>query len=242
MGTRGIFGVRIDGTDKLMYNQFDSYPDALGVDMLNDARTMLSEWGLEKMKERARALKLVNEETPPPTTEEIAMLEDFSNFDVGEQTDTDWYCVLRELQGKIMDTLVVGYGHDGSNFIYDSLFCEWGYIINLDEGLLEVYRGFQNTPHNKGRYADGRNVPGMCDGYYPSALINTFPLDDLPDERGFMVAIHRGDMNDEEAILHIVEEYGEVEIDMARDMFGVNDPESVIKALQAKGHEIEAVY
>ena len=30
MGTRGLWGFRKDGKDKLTYNHFDSYPDCLG--------------------------------------------------------------------------------------------------------------------------------------------------------------------------------------------------------------------
>lgn len=41
MGTRGIFGVRINNQDKLMYNQFDSYPSSLGTDLVNQLQEML---------------------------------------------------------------------------------------------------------------------------------------------------------------------------------------------------------
>lgn len=34
MSTRGAYGFRIDGQDKITYNHFDSYPDSLGVNLL----------------------------------------------------------------------------------------------------------------------------------------------------------------------------------------------------------------
>jgi hypothetical protein len=41
MGTRGLFGFRCDGTDKLAYNHLDSYPDCLGEKMLTCIREQL---------------------------------------------------------------------------------------------------------------------------------------------------------------------------------------------------------
>lgn len=43
---------------------------------------------------------------------------------------------------------------DYHTFLYDSLFCEWAYIINLDTKKLEIYKGFNKNPNAKGRYAD----------------------------------------------------------------------------------------
>jgi len=54
----------------------------------------------------------------------------------------------RDFQGCIE----IGQMVDGIDFIKDSLFCEWAYLINLDRGVLEVYRGFQHKPA-KNRYA-----------------------------------------------------------------------------------------
>ena len=43
---------------------------------------------------------------------------------------------------------------DYKTFLYDSLFCEWAYIINLDTKKLEIYKGFNKNPNAKGRYAN----------------------------------------------------------------------------------------
>lgn len=174
MGTRGLMGVVAGGAVKATYNHFDSYPGGLGIDLVKQIEDMLTRHGIKKMKKWALALKMVDNETPP-TAKQINTLEGFANLQVGSQTDEDWYCLLRELQGNLTDTLVVGYMIDGSNFAKDSLFCEWGYLVNLDDQILEVYRGFQKSPHEKGRFAELET-----DGeFYPIALICTFPLDDI---------------------------------------------------------------
>jgi hypothetical protein len=68
------------------------------------------------------------------------------------------------------------------DFIKDSLMCEWAYIVNLDTNKLEVYKGFQDKPHEKGRYASTAHR----EGYYPCALVAEFPLGRLPRFEAFL--------------------------------------------------------
>ena len=42
---------------------------------------------------------------------------------------------------------------DYSSFLANSLFCEYAYIINLDEKVLEFYCGNNKNPNGNGRYA-----------------------------------------------------------------------------------------
>ena len=61
---------------------------------------------------------------------------------------------------------------DSKDFLADSLFCEYAYIINLDTGMLEFYRGFNQNPNGKGRYA--KLVSGDYNGV---VLIQEVPLE-----------------------------------------------------------------
>ena len=38
------------------------------------------------------------------------------------------------------------------SFIRNSLYCQYAYIVNLDEGVLECYVGFQKKPQKENRY------------------------------------------------------------------------------------------
>lgn len=184
MGTRGIMGVRIDGQDKLTYNHYDSYPDGLGAAMVKDIRSLIK---TKKFETQAREIIFINPETPP-TQEQIEKLRPYTDLGVSNQSTSDWYCLTRKLQGNLKDTLAAGVMVDSHNFMNDSLFCEWAYIVNLDDGLFEVYRGFQKTlKDQKGRYAVKKKPPFKPsyqgqEQYLPVSLIASFPLSAIPKD------------------------------------------------------------
>ena len=177
MGTRGLFGVKIDGNDKVTYNHFDSYPDALGKNMVIEFLEYLDEpGGYELLKKQARELVLVSEDTEP-TDEQISKLSRFANVNVSSGDLKDWYCLLRGNQGRLRSTLQSGFMIDSRIFAFDSLFCEYGYIINLDEEVFECYLGFQKQPHEMGRFATDPEAKELISGgYYPIALILAVPF------------------------------------------------------------------
>jgi hypothetical protein len=186
MGTRGIIGVHVDGVDKLTYNHFDSYPEGLGVSMLDQCRK-LAKHGWDAVKKQAKVIRLVNDDDKP-TAEDIEKFGGFMNLGVGNQSPNDWYCVLREMQGNLLANFEAGVMIDSGTFILDSLFCEWGYIVNLDTMKLEVYEGFQSAPHGKGRFAKAHEPKERRGGdqYYPCAMIVEFDLTKLPTKRDFL--------------------------------------------------------
>lgn len=200
MGTRGVFGVHVNGNSKLMYNHFDSYPSGLGVAVLRDIKRLVKEKGLNWLKERALAVQQIDE-NETPTDEQIALFAPYTDLEVSEQSVKDWYCLLRGLQGELAKVLEVGYMTDGNNFIHDSLFCEWGYVLNLDDNKLEVYKGFQHHPHKLGRYCDQvmQDQQHYSGGpYYPCALVMEFSLDQLPDDESFVKMIYKAVSPEEE--------------------------------------------
>lgn len=140
--------------------------------------------GIDCMRERFNALRFVKDDDKP-TPADIARLKKFANLSVAGGDTAEWYVLLRELQGKLRKTLEAGVMIEGNNFIRDSLFCEWGYIVDLDDGTLEVYRGFQKAPHKKGRYAKlprDKGPDGKVSDYYPCALLCAIPFAELgPD-------------------------------------------------------------
>lgn len=192
MGTRGFLGFVIDGTEKIAYNHFDSYPSGLGSDVLSWLRIATSD-GTVHIAERARALTVVDPNSTP-TAQQIEQLREFANLNVGTQDVEDWYVLLRETQGNPGAMLQAGYIEDAGQFPLDSLFAEWGYLVDLDADVFEVYRGFQHAKHDKGRFADREpfkppHRANLATEYWPVALERSWRLVELPTDEEFLNAL-----------------------------------------------------
>jgi hypothetical protein len=180
MGTRGAVGFRIDGADKLTYSHFDSYPDALGEDFVKQVREMVKD---PKLAEKVRALAAI-EEGQEPTAEDIERCKPYTNLSVSKQSTKDWYCLTRGAQGNLAAILEVGKWELANEFINESLFCEWAYILNLDDKTVEFYRGFNKDPKAPGRYAahvEKDHRPSR-EPYCGCKLLLTFPMDNIPKD------------------------------------------------------------
>ena len=167
MGTRGCYGFRKNGIDKLTYNHFDSYPDWLGRKMIEFCKTT----SIKEMNKIFDRIVLVNRDSKP-TQEQIKECIGCYDDSVSNRTPEDWYCLLRKSQGE-PDAYKNGlkYMIKNNDFIKDSLFCEYAYIINLDTNCLEFWVGFQSTPDEGNRYGTEK-----VDGYYPCKMVSYYPI------------------------------------------------------------------
>jgi hypothetical protein len=179
MSTRGLWGFRYKGKDKLTYNHFDSYPDQLGKKIC----TFIYKHTLKQLKEIASKIQMVNKRTLP-AAKQIEACQPWTDLSVGNQSENDWYCLLRAAQGtpSVYDTKLK-YMIDDKNFIKDSLFCEYAYIINLDSKMLEFYVGFQDKNQNnryklsKQEINKQRSIDDII--YYNCKLVLELPLDEV---------------------------------------------------------------
>ena len=199
MSTRGFLGFVIDGVEKITYNHSDSYPRRLGRDVLSwaqanqhaltcacDIHRCLSSGPVD----RARTLRVVDPDSEP-TDEDIERLRYGLDLGVGiRRARPDWYQLLRRTQGDLAAMLAAGVIEDGSDFPADSLSAEWGYIVDLDRQVLEVYEGFQKAAHTAGRFA-ARTSSDASPGYYPVRLVASWPLSELPTPEEFIAEIGR---------------------------------------------------
>jgi hypothetical protein len=173
LGTRGAYGFHVDGQDKATYNHGDSYPSGLGVTLLNFLRTA----DIAALKEVAKSVRLVDDKVKP-TPQEIEKYKVWANTGVSSGKLDEWYVLLRESMGE-PDAWLAGCDvmlDGGATFMQDSLYCEWAYLINLDDGVFEVYKGFNKDPMAPGRYA--RSLSGSG-GYAGVRLIDSIPLEQL---------------------------------------------------------------
>jgi hypothetical protein len=181
MSTRGAYGFKANGKYYVTYNHSDSYAKGLGAEVVKFCDYVNAKDGWNALKSKVKKVTLVNEDKKP-TRAQIRKYAVYGNTAVGNQTLDDWYCLLRNLQyGEILYGIESGkvkHMTDSFEFMADSLFCEYGYIINLDEMTLDFYRGFQEKPCK-----NNLPLPMVADKdtkYYPVTLRAVFQLDGLP--------------------------------------------------------------
>lgn len=179
MGTRHLVGFTHNGVTKANYGQYDGYPSGVGSDVLTFAQSLPKRYGEDKVAiinglgADVDAL-IVVPESGTPSDAERAKLAEFTDARVSN--GDDWYAVLRNCQGDLDAILRAGYILDSFKFGFDSLFCEWAYIIDLDTFRLDVYKGFQ-------KYHNGTDGlwNGLEDGDYIGVQkIASYPLNELP--------------------------------------------------------------
>lgn len=169
MGTRGAFGIKVDGLYKIAYNHSDSYPSGLGRDIAEQWLALRERHGPEKLRELGRKIRLVTTSyLVRPAVLELARAEwqqiiDTTAADhwqhrlavecLGFAKSTTHRQVASNIEEKLTFAFETGHIADHFSFMADSLFCEWAYIVDLDRELYEVYHGFSTKKHTQGPFA-----------------------------------------------------------------------------------------
>jgi hypothetical protein len=195
MGTRGLLGVTIDGEKKWTYNHYDSYPDGLGDDVVRFIQHTLGNPQMEhlnwkKFKDNIKKVKMV-EEGSKPSQKEIWRYKRsmFCDLNVSNQSEEDWYCLLRHAQGITgLEQIFLGnleHMIESQEFMNDSLWCEYAYVIDLDTSHLEVYEGFQKTEGNMETVTRPDGSTFETQKYDPCKLVKSFPVAQIPENWKF---------------------------------------------------------
>ncbi|WP_309400987.1 hypothetical protein [Cerasicoccus maritimus] len=168
MGTRGLIGFRHNGADKLAYNHYDSGPEHLGVKILKEVHEVDPDtWDI--VRERVRSLVTINEQRQLGPNDGMVIAEIRRHLPDLKyaRAPRDYYELFRPVQGTLKPYLdgKLTFIADANEFIYDSLHCEWAYIVNLDNHAFEVWRGFQLTPSEEAAKCYDCEPDRM--GYYP---------------------------------------------------------------------------
>lgn len=197
MGTRGLTCV-VKDHDYVMakYNQFDSYPNGSGADLLKVLKTV----GVETIKSLIDNLGKVSEAELElaDTYTKIVQVTDKHGYVMDEpEWKQIWPWFTREWNGadvleylsnnptKRINTLMY------EAFAGDSLFCEWAYVVDFDENTFEVYKGVNDegpVPDSNrfAKFNDYSPEHRATKEYWPVALVYSCSLNELPENLNFL--------------------------------------------------------
>lgn len=188
MGTRNLTVVVSDDQIKVaQYGQWDGYPEGQGATALN----FLRETNLDEFKEKLKNISFFTEEEAEKEDEMGGVYDrrPYLSRDLGAQilyAIRDGKYTRSSYKGDKDYTVKVDKLVNGFDFGYDSLFCEWVYVIDLDKGVFELYEGFNKSDNIEGLWATNKSQVEGSKDYKAITRVKSFPLDSLPTEDEFL--------------------------------------------------------
>jgi len=176
-------------TKVAQYGQWDGYPGGQGVTILGFLKTH----NLSEFKAKLSRVKFIDDEKQKEIDAwftSIGVTDDWMTMQQSVMYKERYPLLSRDNGGKIMEMIMNStdepiWLYDQTDFAADSLYCQWAYVIDLDKGTFEVYKGFNKTPLTEDdRFCFLENK--RKEGYYPVRMIKCFSLDQLPAEDEFV--------------------------------------------------------
>lgn len=200
MGTRHIFLVQKDSEYKVaQYGQWDGYPSGQGQALLEFLKTP---GFLDKLREKIDNTVFITQEDHLKLIKDLGI--ESTEYFTQEQSNlffSKYPHLSRNVSVEVLKFIIESGDtplqlKNSYEFAGDSLFCEWGYVLDLDKNVLEVYKGFNHAASYSGRFND---LIDPKSEYAPIFLIKSYSLDDLPSLDDFISLESYGQEEEEEA-------------------------------------------
>jgi hypothetical protein len=188
MGTRHLIAVVHEGEYKVaQYGQWDGYPSGQGAGVLNFLQEKMDRALFE---EKLKNVSFITQEeltqrwvdagADPGSsfvTLQVASTMQARYPENSRDTGSDILAIIQDADRpiKIVNSL---------DFAGDSVFCEWGYVVDLDKNTFEVYKGFNEIPLTESDRFYG--IPSSNDNHHAIRLLKSFDLNNLPTEEAFI--------------------------------------------------------
>ena len=185
MGTRNLLCVVQNGEMKVAnYCQWDGRPTHQGEGI---RQFLVREYAEDKLKRFGSQIKKVKAATKAMIDKAIKTSEG-----MGDDFFSRRYPQFsRDTGHKILDYFMETDKPQtclSADFAGDSLFCEWAYVIDLDNGMLEIYKGFNRSPVPESNRFHKFTAPGE---YHPVRLVKTVEISKLAGQRSLMASIEK---------------------------------------------------
>ena len=178
MGTRYLTLI-VDGESEpiAQIGLYDGHPLSSGIEIL---KTLLCDRNMQIREELYRCTVISDEEYKKyyrgRFLDEEALEKAHSDF---------WWGDGAGLLEELLDGDKTVEIRSTYEFAYDSLMCEWAYVIDYTTNTFEVYKGFNKQPldSNERFYHDGYK----SGEYYPVRQVVSFDLASLPSVKEFKI-------------------------------------------------------
>jgi hypothetical protein len=188
MGTRNLTMVISEGKTRIaQYGQWDGYPEGQGLTALN----FLLSADLEHFKSQLLKCRFITpskQRAIDKFLEKIGCKNGWLDTNQAEKYHAKFPLLTRDNGAGILKLIdneqsKVIWLHNDTDFVADSLFCEWAYVIDLDKGTFEIYKGFNHNPlEETERFfpLTEKNKTFRDKTYYPVRHFKTYSLSELP--------------------------------------------------------------
>jgi len=186
--------VQHGGTYKVaQYGQWDGYPEGQGQTVVKFLNKVKTKKALAEFTKKVAALvEISNDELQARWKSAGADGSGWVGMDVANKFKEKWPHLSRDCGAEVLNHIANGTAKDVSldtEFTKDSLFCEWAYVIDLDAGTFEVYKGFNTEPvAETERFYHGGHKDKE---YYPVRLLKKYSLSKVPTVKAFLSAMKK---------------------------------------------------
>ena len=185
MGTRNLTMVISRRKIKVaQYGQWDGYPEGQGKTILE----FLKRCNLNDFRERVDKVSFVDKKVIIKAWQEC--FQGKGNYLRLKKTENIFNSKYpefsRDTGAKILNLIYEGKAQklfNNRKFVFNNLFCEWLYLINLDKNLFEIYTNQISRPI-KGQ--DNISSIRINNKAIPLIKMNTYTLHNLPTLRQFI--------------------------------------------------------
>lgn len=206
MGTRHLTAVMYNGEYKVaQYGQWDGYPEGQGINIL---KFLTNEFNRDKFIQQLSSVDWVTDKMLNTRWLEFGHDREhgdgFVSCEISDKFDKKYPELSRNTGSNILPMIQnhngILYLQNSIDFASDSLYCEWAYVVDLDNNLFEVYEGFNEEPLPEGQRFSNFPLKTYCikDKYYPVKHRVTYNFDSLPSEEDFLKFFNVKENEDEE--------------------------------------------
>lgn len=203
MGTRNLTAVVLNGRFVLaQYGQWDGHPSGQGATALAFCRKHLkTAKGRSAFQKALTHVRFTKDGEVKLLGEQVGAKDGWLTAEQSREFNKLAPYLSRDHGAKILELVWGATGEvmvtDSSSFAADSLFCEYAYVIDLDQRTFEAYKGFQKEPlTGKDRFVNMKRDDDKKSEYYPVRMVGSWSLDELPTQRALEKAF--GTDDDEE--------------------------------------------